>query len=1155
MDQRIDDEFSKMEEDLESQRLEMEEQDKNDNHEHGSISNRICYDRFGDVPLLHGYHHQPHTNTILSHINMYNTMIQKQPDKPNNYVERAFLYLKLVDRENDSMFDLQRAISLHAEGPYFLRCILGIALVHFRTGKFHDALSVLESIVIPTFDHRDKETNIVYSYCLYFRGILHEMSHSFIKAIADFTPAIEIGKLTMALRERGFCFVSIGDLEPAMQDLDQVVEASEWEHIIDSDEEKFLRCYVYRSQISARSGNFEDALQDINKAINSEVASRNPGWFLYRGKYYQSMDQYDLAILDFTHVIESIASGRFRDKLMELPLIQAIRLRGETFYANKQYDKSVKDGVIAVQTEPNNLKIYDWLVPSYYFLADYHGAASLIHKVLQTGNIKRATVKRLQDLFDDVKKKQEDIFQSLLHESPGAVGTSLAKKKSRKRRRKPKTKNEPEKSNKISSDGKSLLVSAEIVDIAPKPGTDSSKKKPPDNTKSSNDEESSTSKCKTNFDRSRKSSLSIKQEDDTEDSTSTDQPTSDEEEQSDVKIVHININDININTNNNTNNNTNVNTKLDTVHSSQNTTTTSSQPNFEKINHSPSPHTKKIDSYTIKITNHSTHSSSHTNHTNHSSHSNNPSNPSNPSSRKNSGSSQQKSTNLYTTDKKKEDPSTPNLPSPTKTTSNSTQPITTSSQVPTETTPSPSLVSEPKVVNPIPVPVSVPVTNTSTPTSPNTKHITSVSNTVSITDYSTHRSTTSGSIDSPKPNHIIEDLPNVEYKQVGKLKWALPDIIGRGSGGTLVYKGTFDSSTTCAIKILVKAYWPKYDTEIRNLLYICMEKDDLPPTVVRYYGKEEDNEKIYLALELCEQTLQQYMATKPAAFNISAKLLAMKDISSAVAFLHKYNIVHNDINPRNILLSKGKFKLADLGLSKWLNDEQSSYTFSGGGIPTGAGGWYAREILNGERKTRSVDIFALGCVYYYILSDGFNPYGDKFYSYVNIKEGNPPLLESLTYNQEHLITHMILHDPDERPDITNVMNHPTFWETRQIFEFLHNVSNVIDHEESSVKSQFEDLIKKNCERNWKACLDDILVRHISQHRPYVETNYIHLIRAIRNLREHWKDIQRNYTSVYDFFGGKIAGIWSYFDSKFPYLLINVWVAMNKLNLLSKLDED
>ena len=97
------------------------------------------------------------------------------------------------------------------------------------------------------------------------------------------------------------------------------------------------------------------------------------------------------------------------------------------------------------------------------------------------------------------------------------------------------------------------------------------------------------------------------------------------------------------------------------------------------------------------------------------------------------------------------------------------------------------------------------------------------------------------------------------------------------------------------------------------------------------------------------------------------------------------------------LLCLGMFsvKIADLGLSRKLDLEHSSFHPSSSFAPGGGSlGWRAPEVLRagqGEgfgsmqpekieeepRITRGVDIWALGCVMYFVLSKGHHPYGDR----------------------------------------------------------------------------------------------------------------------------------------------------------------------------------
>jgi serine/threonine-protein kinase len=138
-------------------------------------------------------------------------------------------------------------------------------------------------------------------------------------------------------------------------------------------------------------------------------------------------------------------------------------------------------------------------------------------------------------------------------------------------------------------------------------------------------------------------------------------------------------------------------------------------------------------------------------------------------------------------------------------------------------------------------------------------------------------------------------------------------------------------------------------------------------------GVMADGAQPYLVLEYIDgEPIDQYCHR--LALGVDARLRLMLDVLAAVAQAHNRLVLHRDLKPTNILVTRaGEVKLLDFGIAKLLDDagaEQTALTARAGNAFTPE--FAAPEQLQGGDVTTATDVYALG-VLMYILLGGDHP--------------------------------------------------------------------------------------------------------------------------------------------------------------------------------------
>ncbi len=205
------------------------------------------------------------------------------------------------------------------------------------------------------------------------------------------------------------------------------------------------------------------------------------------------------------------------------------------------------------------------------------------------------------------------------------------------------------------------------------------------------------------------------------------------------------------------------------------------------------------------------------------------------------------------------------------------------------------------------------------------------------------------------------------------------------------------------------------------------------PNVIRVYQIFENVTKCYMVQQYVSGGEMFDRIIEKDHFSEIEAVDVLKQILSALHYLHSCGIVHRDIKPENLLYktksADSPIMLADFGLAKVLAQGQEMHTMCG------TPGYVAPEILSGKAGyTSACDIWSVGVVAYIILC-GFPPFYDESTPALvqQITSGRyefpSPWWDAVSENAKSFVRHLLNTDPVARPSAEQALAHP--WMTAE----------------------------------------------------------------------------------------------------------------------------
>ena len=265
--------------------------------------------------------------------------------------------------------------------------------------------------------------------------------------------------------------------------------------------------------------------------------------------------------------------------------------------------------------------------------------------------------------------------------------------------------------------------------------------------------------------------------------------------------------------------------------------------------------------------------------------------------------------------------------------------------------------------------------------------------------------------------------------------------LGEGGFGA-VYIGTNrKTQEKVAIKQIDKKLTDSisFQREMNAFLHIKQRGISHPNICGLHENFEEDN-SYYLVLDLVQGGEMFDHLCKNGAYSEADAARLVREVTSALSFLHGIGCVHGDMKPENLMLSTQNpsdavIKVVDFGCAQII--DPTSPFFDGNSVVALTAGYSPPEVVKNVATTSaapSMDMFSLGVIIYIMLT-GVHPFdidGTASEEEINrnvLSPDGPPLrnseyTEHLSDSAIELIENLLRHDPQKRLTAYDMLQHP-----------------------------------------------------------------------------------------------------------------------------------
>ena len=219
--------------------------------------------------------------------------------------------------------------------------------------------------------------------------------------------------------------------------------------------------------------------------------------------------------------------------------------------------------------------------------------------------------------------------------------------------------------------------------------------------------------------------------------------------------------------------------------------------------------------------------------------------------------------------------------------------------------------------------------------------------------------------------------------------------LGRGGMGIVYRAVQLSLDRPVALKIFDSSVSSDKEFVERFLLEAKSVAKLIHPNIVQVHDAGHEDQLYYIVMELVEgSSLEDLQNQKKLKIDTTSIFI---DAVNGIAHAHKNGIMHRDIKPGNIMITKNNHaKIMDFGLAKIISntEETQDIRLTQSGRIVGTPAYMSPEQCQDDELTSSTDIYSLGATFYHILT-GTMPFTADSVIKIMMKHVSSPLTPAI----------------------------------------------------------------------------------------------------------------------------------------------------------------